>query len=213
MRGYGKSEPVAGAYYRHEDLDGLLTFLNIERAYLIGCSMGGRTVIDFALTYPEIAAALIPVAASPGGYEYTGKEPKQTVEIIAAFEKGDLERVSELEVQVWVDGPHRSADQIDPALRQLVFEMNLQALRYEKLDLGEEKILDTPAIRRLGDLKLPTLIISGDLDVPRIVMAGHVMQAQIPGAKKVVISGTAHLPNMEKPEDFNRAVLEFLQSL
>jgi pimeloyl-ACP methyl ester carboxylesterase len=55
------------------------------------------------------------------------------------------------------------------------------------------------------------LIIAGELDIPEILHAAGVMVSAIPGAQKVIIPGAAHLPNIEKPAEFNRVVKDFLQ--
>jgi 3-oxoadipate enol-lactonase len=71
MRGYGQSLPVADDYQRHEDIRGLLDFLKIDHAYLMGCSMGGGACMNFALEYPQRADALIMVGSGPGGSPMT----------------------------------------------------------------------------------------------------------------------------------------------
>src|SRR5262245_1060849 len=76
MRGYGKSAPIAGDFYLHRDLNGLLDFLEIKRAYLMGCSKGGRAIVDFALEYPQKAAALITVGSEPSGFKFDAPEPR-----------------------------------------------------------------------------------------------------------------------------------------
>src|SRR5438874_9676801 len=57
--GFGQSTQPPGPFAYHEDLSAVLRFLSIKRTYLMGCSDGGATVIDFALTHPKIVAALI----------------------------------------------------------------------------------------------------------------------------------------------------------
>jgi pimeloyl-ACP methyl ester carboxylesterase len=126
-----------------------------------------------------------------------------------AEEAGDLELVNELELQVWVDGPHRSAEQVDKTLRERVREMNRIALATPD-DLGIEMPLAPPAAGRLGEIRAPTLIIAGDLDTPKTLAAADYLAAGIRGARQVRITGAAHLPNMERPDEFNRYVLAFL---
>src|SRR5262249_13833106 len=70
-----------------------------------------------------------------------------------------------------------------------------------------------PALGRLSEIHKPTLVIVGDLDVLDVLAACDVLAQQIPGARKVVIPGTAHMLNMEKPDEFNRIVLDFLNSI
>ncbi len=210
MRGFGRSAPAEGAYAHNEDLRGLLDFLGVERASFVGCSMGGATVIEFALENPRMVEALVLVGSALGGFDFDGGPPEEWDELVAADEAGDLERVSELEIRMWVDGPRRGPDAVDPAVRDLVREMNLIALQNEALEIGEERGPETPAVDRLGNIRSPVLILVGDHDRPRTLAAAERLEGEIPNARKVVIPGTAHLPNMERPKEFNRLVLEHL---
>ena len=56
-------------------------------------------------------------------------------------------------------------------------------------------------------------MIAGDKDAPEIVASSRLLAAEIPGARLEVMSGVAHVPNMERPDEFNRIVLEFLESV
>jgi 2-hydroxy-6-oxonona-2,4-dienedioate hydrolase len=211
MRGFGRTAMVEGPYSHHEDLRGLLDFLGVGRAHLVGCSMGGGAVLDFTLEYPEMAGNLVLVGSAVGGFRPDFDPPKQWDELVAADEAGDLEWVSELEVQIWVDGPERSPEDVDASVRDLVREMNLIALKNEASGLGEEWEPEPPAADRLPDIQAPTLLIVGDEDQPRVFAAADLLERELPNARKVVMSGTAHLPNMERPEEFNRLVLDFLE--
>jgi pimeloyl-ACP methyl ester carboxylesterase len=210
MRGCGRSEaPTGASFSHHDDLRGLLDFLGIERAILVGCSIGARTAIDFALALPERVRALALVCPSVSGFESDEEPPEEWDELVEADEAGDLERVSELEVRIWVDGPYRSQEEVDPAVRDLVREMNLIALRNEP-DLGEELPAEPPAANRLAETRAPALVVAGALDRPEVGARAELLAASIPRAQKVVIDGTAHVPGMERPEELNRVVLGFL---
>jgi pimeloyl-ACP methyl ester carboxylesterase len=213
MRGFGASPMVAGPYSHHADLRALLDVLGIERASFVGCSMGGATVVDFALENPERVEALVLVGSAVGGFGFDEGPPKEWEELVAADERGDLERVSELEVRMWVDGPRRGPEAVDPAVRDLVWEMNLIALKNEALQIGEELEPPTPAATRLKQLQTPTLVLVGDEDRPRTLAAAELLERELPNAQKTVITGTAHLPNMERPEEFSRLVLGFLRGV
>jgi pimeloyl-ACP methyl ester carboxylesterase len=65
-------------------------------------------------------------------------------------------------------------------------------------------------VNRLVGIKIPTLVIVGDLDTPRTLAGADFIAKNIPNAKKIIMNGVAHLPNMEQPEEFNRLVLSFL---
>jgi 3-oxoadipate enol-lactonase len=213
MRGFGQSLPIVDNYQRHEDIRALLDFLKIDHAYLMGCSMGGGACMNFALEYPDRADALIMVGSAPNGFGYDDWSPSPLdEELEAASEQGDLQRVNELEMQIFVDGKGRTPNQVNPTLRQKVSDMNMIALRNEKL-LGKDVPLSTPAAKRLSELRLPTLIVMGDLDEEYIFRAAYFMEANISGARKIVMRGTAHVPNMEFPNEFNAHVEAFLDNL
>ncbi len=212
LRGFGRSPMVEGPYSHHADLRALLDVLEVDRAAFVGCSQGGGAVIDFALENPERVGALVLVGSAVGGLEFDERPPKEWDELVAADEAGDLERVSELEVRMWVDGPRRGPDVVDPAVRDLVREMNLIALKNEALELGEERELQPPVATRLSQIRAPTLVLVGEVDRTRTLAAADLLAKDLPNARKVVMPGTAHLPNMERPEEFNRLVLDFLKN-
>ena len=211
MRGFGMTAMVEGPFSHYEDLRALLDSLDVERAHLVGCSMGGGAVLDFALEYPQRVGNLVLVGSAVGGFGPDIDPPRQWDEILAAEQAGDLERVSELEVQVWVDGPRRSPEDVDASVRDLVREMNLIALRSEASGLGDEWNPEPAAADRLPDVQAPTLLIVGDEDQPSVFAAADLLERELPNVRKVVMHGAAHLPNMEKPEEFNRIVLDFLR--
>jgi 2-hydroxy-6-oxonona-2,4-dienedioate hydrolase len=214
MRGYGKSDPVEGPVSRRDDLFRLLRHLNIERASLVGSSMSGEIVLDFTLEHPEMVSALVVVSATPSGFELQGAPPPNLMEMMEAMQKGDLERASELQIRIWIDGMYRQPDQVNPDVRKQAAEMNRIPVKngtWAKADMQPLNPLNPPAVGRLGEIHAPTLIVAGDLDHPEILRAADFMQAGIAGSKKHIISGTAHMPSMEKPEEFNRVVLDFLR--
>jgi 3-oxoadipate enol-lactonase len=212
-RGFGKSEVPAGPASLSEDLYGLLRALDVERAHLIGVSMSGGIAIDFTLTHPEMVSALVPVCPGVGGINLEPDEHEQALfaEVQAAAQAGDLRRAGEASVHVWVDGPGRTPDQVNPAVRERVRGMlGLLASRQAEQEKAEYRMLEPPAAQRLGEIHVPTLIIIGDQDISPVQKTVDRLAAEIPGARKAVIHGAAHVPNMERPDEFNRIVLEFL---
>lgn len=213
VRRFGHSHsiaPNAVTYTDHEDLYYLLKFLGISQAALVGVSNGGRIALDFALAYPEMVAALIPVASALGGYEYTDEATEQKdSDSDAAFNRGDIEQAVELTLQLWVDGPYRTAAQVDPAVRERVRQMMTDlCLRAE--DGAERQPLEPPALSRLAEIHVPTLVMIGDHDVPDMLAIADLLAAGITGAEKIVLPGVAHLPNLEQADQFNQIILDFL---
>jgi 3-oxoadipate enol-lactonase len=210
FRGFGQTKMVAGPFAHRHDLWALMDDLGVERAILVGASMSGKTTLDFVLEYAGRVEALILVASALSGYRFTDAGTLAAWEASdAALEAGRHDEAAEIEMQTWLAGPRRRLDQIDPGMRQRVRDMLIQSYATPP-DLGEEQPLDPPAIGRLREVRAPTLIIVGDEDQPDIIVVAGLLESGIVGAKKVVMPGTAHLPNMEQPATFNRIVHDFL---
>lgn len=213
IRSFGDSAPITAEtppYSLEEDLYILLKFLGIEKTYVLGLSMGGAMAIDFTLMYPEMVDALIPVAMGLSGFE--GEDP--WTEVDEALKRGDVAQAVELTLRMWTDGPLRTPDQVDPAVREKVRAMTTRNFEHlEEENATQPRTLEPPAISRLSEIHVPTLIIIGDQDVNHILKIADILEKGIPGARKVVIPGTAHHLNMEKLQEFNRIVLDFLGAL
>ena len=213
MRGYGKSDPAQGPRNRRQDLAELLQHLDVERCALLGCSMSGTIMLDFALEHPEMVSALMIASSVPSGYQPAGEPPPELLEMIAAAQQGETARVSELQMRLWVDGPTRQPDEVNPSVRQRAAAMNripVERNTFFVADLQPFEPLDPPAIDRLDTITIPTLVIAGTLDYPTTVHATDIMADAIPGAQKRIFAHSAHLPNMEEPEAFTQAILSFL---
>jgi pimeloyl-ACP methyl ester carboxylesterase len=202
----------AGTFAYHEDIRGLLEALGVERTYLMGVSFGARTAIDFTLAHPEMVDALIPVAPALGGYSWSEETVESMEEADRLAEGGDVAAAVELELRLWIDGPERTPDQVDARVRERVREMNAHNWAIAT-DAGIPSELEVPAIERRGEIRAPTLVVVGDRDVRDIGRVADLLVAGIPGARRAVIAGAAHHPNMERPEEFNRIVLDFLAGL
>jgi len=213
MRGFGRSDAATAAVPRRDDLLCLLDELDIARATLIGCSLGGEVALDFTLEHPGRVAGLVLESAAPSGFELQGAPPPDMMDMIAAVQAGDIERAADLQVRIWVDGMFRQPEQVDPAVRARAREMCLIPLRQHTwpiMDMQSAQPLDPPAINRLETLDLPVLITVGALDHPELLRAADVMADRIAGSRKLVIPGGAHVVSMEQPEAFNAALLDFL---
>lgn len=217
MRGFGESDMPKGAASLADDIGGVLDALGVERTALIGCSMGGAAAIDFAVTHPERVGALITVGAGLSGAPNHDNPPEQMAvmeEAEAAQNAGDIARLNELEARYWCQGFARAADQVKPSVMKRFLEMNSNNNRRYFAGEGEGvefTPLEPPAFGRLGSLTLPTLVIVGSGDEAAVQAIADDIASGIPGARKVVMEGLAHVPNMDEPEEFNRIILEFLR--
>lgn len=215
MRGYGRSEPVDGEFRNVDDLVALLDEVGFsDDVILMGCSMGGGLALDFALEYPGSTAAVIMVGSGPSGLSLDVPGHPMQEAAGEAYQAGDLDRVAELEAQIWFDGEGRTPDQVNKAMRELALEMNRTALQHESRGLGK-RLPDTQvqAAERLDQLKAPTLMIVGEHDQEYMHAAADYVVKHTRIAEKVVMEDAAHLPNMDHPGEFRRLVEDFLQSL
>ncbi|MGB8657045.1 MAG: alpha/beta fold hydrolase [Candidatus Zixiibacteriota bacterium] len=207
VRGYGKSEIPQKPYSDLDDLHGLMRFLSVDKACLIGLSMGGKIAIDFALQHPEMTSALIPVAADLGGFAWSGEEIMQGYQKIIETARDESESKA---VEIWLKFPLFAPAMENPTVgdkvRKIVKENSHVFLSNPLI----RRQMKPPAVGRLSEISVPTLIIVGDRDVSDIIAIADTLEKNITGSRKVVIPGAGHLVNMEKSEEFNRIVLDFL---
>lgn len=211
-RGFGQTVSSDVEYANHDDIRALLDHLGIQKVALIGCSRGGQIAIDTILENPERVWAYISVCGGLGGFVWEGmpqNEHDAFEDAQRLFEAGEWDAVLEAEARIWVDGFHRSPDQVPEDVRDKMIAMNRQSLIH--LDEGGRSILlDPPAVERLSEIQCPVLVILGELDASHVLARGNYLAENIVGAEKYSFKNAAHLPNMEHPEEFNRIALAFL---
>lgn len=210
-RGFGQTRIAAPRPHAWvSDLRAVLDALRLDRVALVGCSLGGRIAIDFALASPERVAAVMLVAPAVTG------APDPTPELDAASRElndatqaaraaGRLDEVNRLQARLWLDGPGQPEGRVGGAARELFLSMNAIALHAPAI--GE--LQPAPdAWPRLEALAVPTHVVCGDLDLPYLVQRCRQMAERIPDARHVAMPGVAHLPSLEAPAAFNRVLQE-----
>jgi pimeloyl-ACP methyl ester carboxylesterase len=210
-RGFGQTAHADEPYSQVKDLLAVLDAMTDDAAILVGCSQGGRIAIDTALAHPDRVRALVLVAPAVSGEPDADDYPPPIRAIVQDLERaeeaGDVDRINAIEAHAWLDGPLAREGRVGGALRELFLEMNGIALRSGPR--GTE--LEPPcAIDRLHRIGAPTLLIWGDLDFPDIQQRCRQLATSLPNARACELSGTAHLPNLEQPAEFNRELRAFL---
>jgi 3-oxoadipate enol-lactonase len=209
QRGFGDTALPPAPYSGLADLVGLLDHLKIDRAHVVGCSMGGTLALDLTLEHPGRVEKLVLIAAGVSGSNLGASDAALFAEIEEADKAGDMDAVNRGEARLWVDGPRRREGSAPAAVRQLVLDMNGRSLHTD-WSSAESRPIDRPAITRLNEIKAPTLVIVGDQDLPHCLANADLITSNISGSRKVVIEDAAHLPSLERPEEFNRVLLDFL---
>ena len=208
-RGFGETRKPPAAYSPVSDALAVLDCLGVAQVHVIGVSMGSQTAIELAVVAPDRVASLVAVAAR-AGMPVSPELRANWDHVNELYDAGDIDGANEYELRMWVDGPRRTPEMIDPAFRERVRAMN-GALLLRDDDEGEEIELDPPVRERLGEITAPALILYGDQDIADVQQAGPLLAQAIPGARLVVMENVSHLPQMEQPEHFNEVVLGFLR--
>ena len=210
LRGYGERrlEPAPFSHLRDAEaaLDG--------PAAVVGCSLGGRVALELALHRPDLVERLVVIAPGLPGWEWSTETRAGWAEEEAAYEAGDPEAAAEASVRLWVEGPNRPPDGVDPEIRAAVAEMVLRSyeMQQDAWESGarEEEVLAAPVGSRLNEIRCPTLVLVGEGDVADMRgIAAHVSEA-IEGARLVTIANTAHVPSLERADEVNALLLAFL---
>lgn len=213
-RGFGETSASAQAFSHVDDLEAVLNRIGKEPVVLVGCSQGGRISIDFALLHPNRVAGLVLIAPAVSGAPSPASYPPSIAarieEIEQAEEDEDIDRINALEAWFWLDGPTSREGRVDGETRELFLDMNGIALSHE--EIGEER-KSPPAMPRLGQLTMPTLVVWGDLDFEHIQRRSGEIAATAPNGEAFMIPDTAHFPNLEQPKMFVDRLRQFLDRL
>ena len=188
----------------------MLRALDIEGATLMGLSEGGRIAIDFTIAYPELVHKLVVVSPALSGFAYQDEWSfKHWEAMVQALKQKDLAGAVEEFLIMWADGPFRTPEQIDPMVRARMREMATRAFPLSRL-APNVQYLDPPAVGRLSEIHVPTLVIVGEQDTSDVRAIGKLLQEQVAGAEVVMMANVAHTLVMEKPDELNTLVAHFL---
>jgi pimeloyl-ACP methyl ester carboxylesterase len=203
LRGSGQSAPARVPFSASDDVIAVLRHLGIERASVVGASLGGRTAIDLAIEHPEAVDRLVLVSAGLSGFEFSAQYQQDIVDVLGPLATGNEIGY----VEAFLDsslGP-RVEDAQPLVARMLLDNQGLFTGGAALL-----RTLDPPAMDRLGAIIAPTLVVAGEYDHPDILAIASLLAERIENARAVVIPGAGHMANLDAPEEFNRLVLGFL---
>jgi len=211
-RGHGRSSVQNGEYSHVEDLRALLDGLGVERAVLVGLSLGARTSIDMAIAHPDRVAALVAVSPGMSGWRFSDPVLVQNwEEQTKAAQAEDLDAYVEWFLRSWTDGPHRSPHEVDPAIRERL--RRIARANLERTASARGRLVEVGAFDRVGEIRAPTVAIVGELDMSDIHGIADRLVSAVPGAYEVKVPGVAHMVNLEAPDPFDAALDEFLATL
>ena len=191
-----------------DDVVVLLQRLGIKRAHILGASFGGFVAQEFALAHPEMTRTLVLSCTSFGGPRHVAP-PMETLKAIASTDGFNTEeRIRRILL------PAFSPDFVCDHPEKVDEIVNLRLSGTVTEDAYRDQIIAAVAFNaepKLGHLKAPTLVISGDSDAIVPVQNSRNLASRIPGAELRIIEGGSHLFFIERSEEFNRTVIEFLK--
>jgi pimeloyl-ACP methyl ester carboxylesterase len=206
MPGYGGTRPLADMTFTtlSQKLATLMDGLQIEKAHILGHSMGGMLALDFVATYPARVKSLILFAASPAFPPPDSDFAKAFVAAcLAPLDAGGMAAVArELEKNHFGPKADLKGVKISAAV--------LNACPAETYRQSLTTITTFDRRAALEGINVPTLVIAAEADINAPAKGVEKMAGKIPGAEFICLPGLGHLANLEAPDVFNRAVLDFL---
>lgn len=206
LRGFGGSAAGDDGEFSHaDDLLALLDALGIDRAPVLGLSMGGGIALNLALSHPERVSRLVLVSPAMVGWEWSPEWKALWRDVASAARAGDLALARER----WFDHPMFAALRRDA---RLAAELRRSLEPYHGRQwLGDRQRPELPDIDRLHGLAMPCLLLTGALDVPDIRLIADVIAAAAPDVRRIDFADAGHMLQAERTAEVAEAVTEFLR--
>lgn len=205
LPGHGPSPRPKERHYTMEafvaDVANVFELLGLQNVVLVGLSMGGTISQQFALKYPHLLKALVLVGATPHGLG-----PDVNVDnVLRAINEMGVEKSS----QVVIERSFGSAT--STALLNFAKNEVIQTPDY----VAKEAIVSLNAAdsrNSLGKIQLPTLIVCGDEDTITPPKESEALAKGIANSRLKIVKQAGHFPMLEKPNEFNQLLMEFIDS-
>lgn len=208
-RGYGRSGPTGGGpYSQEEDLHALMTQLGIERAHFVGLSMGGRTILRFALRYPDAVSSLVFVSSAADGQTWSEKWVVEWRRVTTEARAGKLDEAKRL----WYEHPLFHTTHRVESARNVLAEMIRTYSGWHWVNRDPVLVPQPPALERLRDIGAPALVISGEKDLPDFHAVADQLVRGLPNAQRMRVLDAGHLLNLERSELTTTVITAFLTS-
>jgi pimeloyl-ACP methyl ester carboxylesterase len=214
-RGAGRTTQPAGPYTMARmaaDAAGLLDHLGIRKAHIIGASMGGMIAQELAIRRPERVASLVLMCTTPGGPRSAGYEEMMETgaEALAAESLEALMTPERLQESMLLAFTPEYLANPGPAFQEMTvatlqFPQTLDGMKGQLLAIRAHDTND-----RLSRITAPTLVMAGTDDTLVAAANSPILAERIPNAELRMFPGLRHGFNIERPDEVNAAVLEFL---
>lgn len=180
--------------------------LGIDRAHLVGNSMGAQTALKLAIDSPDRVGRLVLMAPAVMGYSLSSPMPTEAVRLISTYYSGDgpsRERMRQLLLRM-VHDPSRLTDEVVDARFQA--SIDPETLEANSIGPWARQSLEG----EVGECAAPTLLIWGLEDRATPFDHALYLMKTLPDARLHVLQHCGHWANVERAEEFNAQVLGFL---
>lgn len=209
LRGHGQSKggitDFIPAKRFAEDLDVLLSHLHVDRAHIVGESMGGIIALQFVLDFPRRVNKLVLVDTTP-------RVTEETADVVYGWREAQLAGGNDAYFRAtvrsgftpkWIE----KNPEIIEHLRQRAESLNTEGAVAAGLGL-----VTTDLTERLPEIAAETLVIHGDRDGIINIEMGRILNKGIKKSRFKIVNGSGHSPTVEKAKEFNRILISFLKS-
>jgi 3-oxoadipate enol-lactonase len=195
VRGYGRSPAATCEYTLLADLLAVLDQFGVGSAHLAGCSMGGGTAVEFALAEPGRAESLVLLCPGINGYPWPD-EPEAEAEFDALTAAGDEDAAVAACLRLW------GAAGVTPFVTELARSAVRAGPNEEQFQRAGEPVFD-----RLGEIRVPTVLMVGDKDLPALIESNEEAARRIPGCRLIRMPGVDHYPTVREPKFVAQTIL------
>jgi 3-oxoadipate enol-lactonase len=205
----GSSEKKSWTFtdYAHE-LAALLDSLKVEKATVVGLSMGGYQAFEFYRLYPKKTASLVLCDTRAEADAPAARSTRENF-IQAVTERGAGEAVSRMIPNYFAARTYSEQPQL---IEEVIAIINKQSAAVINAAM-RAIMMRADATPRLANIACPVLVLSGEEDTLITKETAESMHTNIPCSKISLLANAGHISNMEKPEAFNRALLEHLAAI
>ncbi len=216
--GHGKSSGLSaslpnGVIRDWEYLRDLLDELGVDKAHVVGLSMGGGIAVNFALHYPNRVQTLTPMDSRIADYNAASELTNRVNGYISVGTTQGLQAALQLWAADPLFAPANAISEVQAQLKEIVIEGHGALGAGATFQLPNlQKIANPvpPVLGRLNQISAPTLVMIGELDLIDFQLQADILDRDIPNSTKLVVPGAGHMSNMEKPEFVTNALLEFI---
>lgn len=199
-RSHGRSATSHTDHSPALDVIRVLDALAIDRAHLLGCSMGAVTATEVAVRQPErvCSLALIGGEVWPDDHDSDPFLSERKAEMDQAIAKADGELWIEAMLRATVDGPYRSPEESQQETRRSIAQLLTRSIQLHSTAAGRQTW--TPVRHRLNEIAVPTLVLVGDQDSLAVNTTAQLIEKEVRNVRCVRLLGTGHLAMIEAPE-------------